>query len=309
MGLLLAPLIVLLAVHDGVRLLAPQWAASGGDAWVLFPMLALVWMLFPVLLRYVWHTRPLPPGPLRRRLQSLARQSGFETREILVWHTGGRVVNAAVAGFLRPLRYVFLSDGLLLQMSDEEVEAVFAHELGHLRHRHLWLRLLTVAAPLALWLLLEGGFPGVIDLAWQPLAAAGVGAIGMGTHAALALLLVSALAVYALVVFGYVARLLEHQADLFGCRLIGGEPGQQGDLPAGAVAAFSSALEKLAEACGKDRRRGGWQHGSIARRIEFLHNLCHRPNCELRFQRRVRRLGCLLLVIVVGPLVCRLLSG
>ena len=40
------------------------------------------------------------------------------------------VINAAVAGFLPPFRYVFLSDGLLSYLGDEEIAAVFAHEMG-----------------------------------------------------------------------------------------------------------------------------------------------------------------------------------
>jgi len=48
--------------------------------------------------------------------------------------------NAAVMGFIPRFRYVLLSDLLLETMTDEQVEAIFAHELGHVMHRHLfWL--------------------------------------------------------------------------------------------------------------------------------------------------------------------------
>ena len=39
-------------------------------------------------------------------------------------------------GVLPWMRYVLLSDVLLERMSDE-IEAVFAHELGHVVHRHM----------------------------------------------------------------------------------------------------------------------------------------------------------------------------
>ena len=40
-----------------------------------------------------------------------------------------------------PLRYVFITDALLNILEDDEVDAVFAHELGHAKHRHIWLLL------------------------------------------------------------------------------------------------------------------------------------------------------------------------
>jgi STE24 endopeptidase len=45
--------------------------------------------------------------------------------------------NAAIAGFGKGRR-VLLGDTLLEDCSDEEIEAVFAHELGHIRLLHTW---------------------------------------------------------------------------------------------------------------------------------------------------------------------------
>ena len=50
------------------------------------------------------------------------------------------MANAAVIGLLPGWRYVLLSDRLIETMTDAEIEAVFAHELGHIVHNHMaWL--------------------------------------------------------------------------------------------------------------------------------------------------------------------------
>src|SRR5947209_20632983 len=42
-----------------------------------------------------------------------------------------------VAGILPYPRYVVLTDRLISELSPEEVEAVFGHEVGHVKHHHM----------------------------------------------------------------------------------------------------------------------------------------------------------------------------
>ncbi|MBN2022854.1 MAG: M48 family metalloprotease [Pirellulales bacterium] len=288
LGLLLAPTLGLLALGDLAGGAAPGWLQGRGAA---LAAMALPWVLlalFPWILRYVWRTRPLAPGPLRTRLETAAARAGYPVREILVWQTHSLVVNAAVAGFVPPLRYVFLSDGLLDRLTDREVEAVFGHELGHVRHHHLPLRMAAMFVPLSLWLGLAGALPnfatqGDILLGSPSLAMAAPW--GLGALAAMGL--------YVLTFFGFVSRRLETQADLFACRFLGSDNG---------VGTFVAALEKLAEAQGRRDTRG-WQHASVARRVEFLQTAARRPDVELRYDRRVRLLGCAVLGLATLPLI------
>ncbi len=298
LGMLLVPVLGLLALQDATELLAPELVRSGYQALVFVPAIGVLFLFFPWLLRYVWHTRPLPPGPLRSRLEEAARRAGVHARDILVWHTDGRIANAAVAGLVRPLRYVFLTDALLQLLSEEEIETIFGHEVGHVRHHHLALRVLTMVAPLSLGLLLQQAFPEAVGRfeAW-------LDAGGLGVQGSMGLVLLAAMAIYALLVFGYYSRLLEHQADLFGCRALTPAPQRT------SVETFTSALEKLAAAAGVGRNARGWQHASIARRIDFLHQLSRSPNRELHFHRRVRLLGILMIGIVASPLIHRLWLG
>jgi STE24 endopeptidase len=296
LAVLLLPLLVVLAVQDAAERLFPGVLQGTAGLAIYALPLVLLMTLFPLILRYVWQTRPLAPAALRDRLETAARRVHFRCREILVWDTGGMMINAAVAGFLPPLRYVFLSDGLLSCLGDEEIAAVFAHEMGHVRHRHLPLRIATIALPLSVWLLFAQFCPSTAERLGLWCTSGGLGrqmVIGLASLAAVGL--------YAGLVFGAVSRLLEYQADLFGCRVF------EGDEKERSMGAMVSALERLAYVGGIDRRWTGWQHASIARRVEFLSRAASDPLFERRFHRRVRLLGALILAVDLSPLVAYLL--
>jgi STE24 endopeptidase len=114
--------------------------------------------------------------------------------------------------------------------------------------------------------------------------------------------LLALVAVYIFVVFGYLSRRCERQADLFGCRAV-------------SCYAFVSALEKVADLNGIPRHRhnwlASWQHPSIAQRVEFVMRMHENPALERPFQRSLWRLklglmscltvGLLLVAWKLGP--------
>ncbi len=295
-GTLLLPVLALLALRDAVAILKPELLQEDLAAVVFLPAIGIVLLLFPVLLRRILDTRPLPEGPLRSRLERAARRLGVSYRDILIWRTDGMVANAAVAGLVGRWRYIFLSDGLLSRLSDEEIEAAFTHEAGHIRHRHLLLRVAAMALPLSAWLIIRQAFP-------EPLGPwSGRFAIdAAGGWAPAGLVVVAIMGGYAWVVFGFFARLLEHQADLFAYRALPSGDGRP------AVEILASALEKLAAGNGLRRSSRGWQHASVEKRIDFLRKVDRAPKRELRFQRRVLVLSSLAVGFAVSPVLCRLL--
>jgi STE24 endopeptidase len=133
--------IPLLYVVHGVM----AWA---GDAWWLcaFALVASA----QVALIALWPTlvaarlqgrRPLPTGPLRERLERLAARAGFRPSDVCLVDAAGRGghANATLAGLHRPL---ILLDAVLVEaMTEEEVEGVVAHEIGHWRLGHVLQRL------------------------------------------------------------------------------------------------------------------------------------------------------------------------
>src|SRR5262249_6595027 len=116
--------------------------------------------------------------------------------------------------------------------------------------------------------------------------------------------LVGLMGTYIFVVFGFLSRRCERQADVFGCRAVSctnetctGHANGQALSPRGrglcatGIHTFINALEKVAYLNGISRDRPGWlqswQHSTIARRVEFLQRLLLDPSLERRFQRRV----------------------
>ena len=145
----------LLAVLLGYPLLALILAlvAWTGGLWWLWAWAALlafqllVAVLAPVLILPLFNTfTPLPEGPLRERLLGLAARTGFRARSLQVMDGSkrSRHSNAFFTGFGR-YRKIVLFDTLLQQLTEPELEAVLAHEIGHFREHHVPKRLLVSA--------------------------------------------------------------------------------------------------------------------------------------------------------------------
>src|SRR5262249_54095102 len=100
-------------------------------------LLAAVFVGMPWTLRLLLGLRPLPDGELRDRLLAASRRLNFRCSDILLWDTHGGGANAMVVGIVPMVRYVLLTDRLTTEMTGDEVEAVFGHEVGHVKHRHM----------------------------------------------------------------------------------------------------------------------------------------------------------------------------
>jgi STE24 endopeptidase len=100
---------------------------------VLFAQLAPV-VLFPIFYKF----EPLDNEELKRRLVVLSERAGTRVRGVYRWHLSekSKKANAALTG-LGATRRIILADTLLENYSNDEIEAVLAHELGHHVHRHI----------------------------------------------------------------------------------------------------------------------------------------------------------------------------
>lgn len=164
------------------------WIASAllfGAAAVLLSRLAPV-LLMPLFYRF----RPLEREALRERLLNLSRRAGVPVLGVFEWGLGEKTTraNAALVG-IADTRRILLSDTLLKDYSDDEIEVILAHELAHHVHYDLWsgLVLETIAIAIALgaadiavarfgprW-----GVTHVADLAGLPLLAFSAGAVSV----------------------------------------------------------------------------------------------------------------------------------
>jgi len=138
---------IVLALALGLPLLAlvlksVDWAGPNWWIWawalvMTFQLLMLV--LAPALIMPLFNKfTPLPEGTLRERLLGLGRRTGFHARNVQLMDGSkrSRHSNAFFTGFGR-WRKIVLFDTLVQQLSEPELEAVLAHEIGHYKKRHI----------------------------------------------------------------------------------------------------------------------------------------------------------------------------
>jgi Zn-dependent protease with chaperone function len=264
LGLVLVPVLLVLAYQEILLWLWPAAEANGWLGWLHVPLVAAMLALAPLALAKIWRTSALPPGELRDRLAALFQRERVAIRRTLVWHTHGSLANAAIAGLVPGLRYVFLSDALLARLSPDEVVAVVRHELGHIHGRHMLLRMLVFALPLAAWLALAG-------VAWPQ-------SLPFAMFAPAGLLL------YAVFVVGGYSRWLEHEADLAACMT------RSGQIERAAAECFARALVKVIGR-GRGSRWTHWLHPPVGERLALLALAIADPTAAVRFRRRLSRIA------------------
>ena len=143
-ALILGPLLLIMAWAESLVMLhAAGRISATQQAWLTPVGAGAVFLLAPLMIRRLWDTVPLPAGPVRDKMVGMCERHGVKVRDLLLWRTFGGMINAAVMGLFGRLRFILLSDGLLDQVHEHEVEAVMAHELAHVRLRHLWWLLLS----------------------------------------------------------------------------------------------------------------------------------------------------------------------
>ncbi len=213
-------------------------------------IVALCLVLFgPLMLRILWNTVPLPQGPLKRRLQALSGRLRFKHSGLFLWKTHMQIPNAAVIGMTSLLRYVFLTDALLANCRHGELEAIFAHEAGHIKLHHFGYYFLMII-----------GFVSSITLFSGIWTNAGIhfrAESFFDSNSFTFFLLLYTIFFWGYL-FGYVSRRLEQEADLFGINHCHNPED------------FISALNKLGMLSGRPRSSSGWRHYSIEKRIIFL---------------------------------------
>jgi len=96
--------------------------------------------LAPVLLLPLFYSvKPLARDTLSTRLLRLAERAGARVLGAYEWGLGEKTkkANAALTGIGRTRR-ILVSDTMLAEYSDDEIEVVLAHELAHHVHGDIW---------------------------------------------------------------------------------------------------------------------------------------------------------------------------
>ena len=145
-----------------------------------------------LLLPLFYSVKPLGREALRARLVALGERAGARVIDAYEWGLGEKTskANAALTG-IGGSRRILVSDTMLAEYSDDEIEVVLAHELAHHVHGDLWKGLafetvlilagffaaswlLRFAAPIA-------GLGSTADVAGLPLLLLAAGAVSLVT--------------------------------------------------------------------------------------------------------------------------------
>ncbi len=116
-----------------------------GEYWWLYVWLVLIvfsllmFWLYPAYIAPIYNQfKPLDNIELKIKINNLLERTGFKSDGIFVMDGSKRTshANAYFTGIGKNKRIIFF-DTLIKGMSDNEVQAILAHELGHYHHQHV----------------------------------------------------------------------------------------------------------------------------------------------------------------------------
>lgn len=280
---IILPWLLLSLVYDCMALLPFGWtdtivATVWGDLLFFIFFLLTVMFFFPPLVRRLWGCKRLPEGALRESLKEFCQKQNFSA-EFYLWPLfEGRVLTAGVMGFVPGIRYILLTPAIIESMTKEELEAVMAHEIGHVKRYHLFLYVFLIAGfSIFMGFLIEPAlrvlfsFSFLIDFMVEKNITPEEMFTYIGTFSLLFFLII-----YFRFIFGYFIRNFERQADAYVFTAIG------------SATSLISAFERLAFLSGDIRDKPSWHHFGIGERVDYLEGCEEDPERIKKQDKKVR---------------------
>jgi len=177
-------------LYAAIRRWPHDWwmaAAAGFSLFVVVMARVAPVLILPLFFRL----KPLERGELRDRLAGVAHRAGLPVTGVFEWQLSDRTKkgNAALTG-LGKTRRILVSDTLMAAHSDDEIEVVVAHELGHHAHHDIWkavafecgvsLLAFFLASRVLLALSPRMGWQGPADVAGIPVLLLTAGLLSLG---------------------------------------------------------------------------------------------------------------------------------
>ena len=320
-ALILVPLLCIYAWAEAVRLAElREWfgVTESITPWLTLGGSLSIFILSPLMIRVIWDTTALPEGEIREHLMGMCRTHRVRLNQLLLWNTHGVMVNAAVMGLVAPLRFILVTDVLLQQVPQPQVEAVMAHELGHVRKYHMFtlivcaVALMGVIETLAVVLLANNGIlfneaGHIVTMSNQTSASLmaklppiGTSVLDSPQAVLLATLVVSAVAW--VTGFGWISRRAERQADSFAVAHLARQRGSD-VVEARDADTMIGALQHIAKMSHLRVDKHSWRHGSIRWRQDYLKTLAGSSIKRLPIDRQmwwVNSLSVAAIVVVVA---------
>jgi Zn-dependent protease with chaperone function len=251
-------------------------STTEGEVAYFLVFLILVAMLGPAMMQFFWRCKPLENGYLRNRIENLCERARLRYANILYWPIfGGKMITAGVMGLIRNFRYILVTKALLQYLEPAEIDAVIAHEIGHVKKKHLLFYLLFFSG----YMLLSYTTYDLVIYATiyaEPVFRT-IGSMGLNQMTVTAFFFSSAVIVIFLLyfrfIFGFFMRNFERQADCYVYQLF------ESGIP------LITTLEKISQASGQSPDKPNWHHFSISERIRYL-KLCERDRSWITRQDR-----------------------
>lgn len=215
----------------------------------------------PLVIQKFWRCKPLETGYYRKRIENLCRKAGMEYADILYWPIfGGRMITAGVMGLVKNFRYILVTSDLLRFLEPEEIDAVIAHEIGHIKKKHLLFYLVFFVGYM---LISFATFDLLIyfiiftEPVYRFISNTGLDQTAV-TSSIFSLVIIIFFLIYFRFIFGYFMRNFERQADTYVYALFDN------------AKPLISTFEKIAATSGEPYDKPNWHHFSIKNRIEHL---------------------------------------
>ena len=176
-------------LYGSMQLRPDTWWLPAGAAFTLL-VVGLTNLAPVILLPLFYSVKPLNRDGLRARLLALADRAGARVVGAYEWGLAAKTkkANAALAGLGRTRR-ILVSDTMLSEYSDDEIEVVLAHELAHHVHHDIWkgIALETIlifagfylAARMLAASVVPMGLTGPADVAGLPILLLAAGAVSL----------------------------------------------------------------------------------------------------------------------------------
>ncbi|MCS7109245.1 MAG: zinc metalloprotease HtpX [Candidatus Micrarchaeota archaeon] len=145
---LIAGIIAVLIILTGNQLTIPVLLFFS------FLFLAIQWYLGPIIVRWVSGAREVSVSEapqLHAALERIAKQSGIPKPKLYI--VDSPIPNAFAFGRSQSDAGVAIHTGLLKKLNKEEVEAVIAHEVGHIKHNDVIIMTIASVIPVLLYYL------------------------------------------------------------------------------------------------------------------------------------------------------------
>jgi len=255
--------------------------------------LSAVVIIGPAMIQKFWRCKPLESGYVRSRIEELCERAGLEYANILYWPIfGGRMITAGIMGLIKKFRYILITEALLRHLDPEEMDAVVAHEIGHIKRKHLHFYLLFFVGYIFLSYTTFDLFIYFIiytDPVYRLISSSGINYDTI-ISAIFSLIIIIIFFIYFRYIFGYFMRNFERQADTYVYALFpNAKP-------------LISTFKKIVATTGESPDRPNWHHFSIKERIEYL-NLCEEDKTYItRHDRKIKKsiAAYLAAIVIIG---------